>query len=101
MAMIAINLSGASSAHDVVRNPVLQSPSIGRIKDRGAGMSAEETIAYAASVSTVKMETQARQGLVSHPNRSHLAKAPVRTTEKIYAFSRPNGRDLRHSLFGV
>ena len=60
MAMLAINLSGASSAHDVVRNPALQSPSIGRIKDQVAGMTADEIISYAASVSTVKMEVQAR-----------------------------------------
>ncbi|MBW8368880.1 MAG: hypothetical protein K0M70_13600 [Arenimonas sp.] len=60
MAMIAINLSGVGSAYDVVRNAELQSPSIGRIKDRVAGMTAEEIIAYAANVSTVKIEAQTR-----------------------------------------
>lgn len=59
-AMIVINLAGVQSAYDVARNPALQSPSIGRIKDRVAGMTADEIIAYAATVSTVKTEIRSR-----------------------------------------
>jgi hypothetical protein len=56
MAMIAINLKGVQSAHEVVNNPALQSPTIGRIKDEVAGMTAQEIIEYASKVSTVRME---------------------------------------------
>lgn len=60
MAMIAINMKNVKSAHEVVNNPELQSPSIARIKDEVAGMSAQEIIDYAAKVSTVRMEVQRR-----------------------------------------
>lgn len=60
MAMIAINMKNVNSAHQVVGNPELQSPSIGRIKDEVAGMTAQEIIEYAAKVSTVRIEVQRR-----------------------------------------
>ncbi|MBS3895342.1 DUF6694 family lipoprotein [Silanimonas sp.] len=60
MAIIAINLIGVLSAHEAVTNPELRTPSIGRIKDRVAGMTAEEILQYAAEVSTVSMEIQGR-----------------------------------------
>lgn len=56
LAMLSINMIGVNSAHEVAGNPDLQSPSIGRIKDVVAGMSADEIIAYAAEHSTVRME---------------------------------------------
>ena len=58
MAMIAINMKNVKSAYEVVGNPELQSPSIGRIKDEVAGMTAQEIIDYAAKVSTVRVEVQ-------------------------------------------
>ena len=58
MAMLAINIKGVQSAHEVVNNPELQSPSIGRIKDEVADMTAQEIIDYAAKVSMVRMEIQ-------------------------------------------
>lgn len=56
LAVLTINMIGVNSAKEVVNNPELQSPTIGRIKDRVAGMSAEEIIAYAAKNSTVRIE---------------------------------------------
>lgn len=56
LAVTMINMIGVNSAHEVVANPELQSPSIGRIKDRVAGMSADEIIAYADRNSTVRIE---------------------------------------------
>lgn len=56
LAMLAINLKGVNSAHEVVNNPALQSPSIAAIKDEVNGMSAREIIDYAAKVSTVRMK---------------------------------------------
>jgi hypothetical protein len=56
LAVLTINMIGVNSAHEVVNNPELQSPSIGRIKDRVDGMSADEIITYAAKNSTVRFE---------------------------------------------
>jgi hypothetical protein len=56
LAVLTINMIGVNSAHEVVNNPELQAPSIGRIKDRVAGMSADEIVAYAAKNSTVQIE---------------------------------------------
>jgi hypothetical protein len=56
VAVLTINMIGVSSAYEVVRSPELQAPSIVRIKDRVAGMSADEIIAYAAKNSTVGVE---------------------------------------------
>jgi hypothetical protein len=55
LAVLTINMIGVNSAKEVVGNPELQSPTIGRIKDRVGGMSAEEIIAYAAKNSTVQI----------------------------------------------
>ena len=56
VAVLTINMIGVGSAYEVVRSPELQAPSIVRIKDRVAGMSADEIIAYAAKNSTVGIE---------------------------------------------
>lgn len=59
-AMIAINFAGIQSAYEVVRDPSLESVSIGRIKEQVAGMTADEILAYAEKVSTVQMEVRRR-----------------------------------------
>lgn len=60
VAMIEINLEGVQSAYDIVGNPQLQRMSITRIKDRVAGMTAEEIVAYAETVSTVEAQLERR-----------------------------------------
>src|SRR5690606_11551315 len=60
LAVLTINMIGVNSAKEVVENPELQSPTIGRIKDRVASMSAEEIIAYAEKNSTVRIEVHDR-----------------------------------------
>ncbi len=61
LAMLALNLRGVGSAYEAMKNPDLQSLSIGRIKDDVNGMTADEIIALAARTSTVKFEVPARQ----------------------------------------
>lgn len=56
LAVLAINMIGVNSAYEVVNSPELQTSSIGRIKDRVAGMSADEIIAYAAKNSTLRID---------------------------------------------
>jgi hypothetical protein len=56
LAVLVINMIGVNSAYEVVNKPELQSPSVGRIKDLVAGMSADEIIAFAAKNSTVRIE---------------------------------------------
>lgn len=56
LAILTINMIGVNSATEVMNDPDLQAPSIARIKDRVAGMSAAEIIDYAAKNSTVRIE---------------------------------------------
>lgn len=56
VAMLKLNLTGVNSAYEVVQNPDLQSPSIVRIKDQVAGMTAQEIIDLADRTSSVKAE---------------------------------------------
>jgi hypothetical protein len=56
LAVLAINMIGVNSAAEAMSDPGLESPSIARIKDRVAGMSAAEIIDYAAKHSTIRME---------------------------------------------
>nr|WP_298128715.1 hypothetical protein [uncultured Pseudoxanthomonas sp.] len=56
LAMLKINLAGTKSAYDVVGDPELQSLGIARIKDKVAGMTADEIIALGNRVSTIKAE---------------------------------------------
>jgi hypothetical protein len=58
VAMLKLNMSGVRSAYEVVAKPELQSLSIARIKDRVAGMTAEEIIALADSTSEVEIEIE-------------------------------------------
>ena len=60
LAVLALNMVGVNSAYEMVNNPALQAPSVGRIKDRVAGMSADEIIALAAKTSTVRFEIPGR-----------------------------------------
>ena len=60
VAMVKLNMVGVNSAYDVVANPELQSPSIVRIKDRVAGMTAEEIIDLADRTSTVKVDMKSK-----------------------------------------
>lgn len=55
-AMLKINFAGIQSAREVAENPELQRPSISRIKDQVAGMTASEIIEYGESVATVTVE---------------------------------------------
>lgn len=58
VAMLQINLAGVNSAYEVAGNPELQHPSITRIKDRIAGLNADEIIAMGNRVSTFQAEVK-------------------------------------------
>lgn len=60
-AMIQLNLVGVQSAYEVVGNPELQSPSPARVKDKIAGMTADEIIDLANRTSTVKARVKDQQ----------------------------------------
>lgn len=60
VAMLKLNMAGVQSAYDVVQNKDLQSLSIARIKDRVAGMTAEEIIVLANRTSDVKVDVKTR-----------------------------------------
>ena len=60
IAMLKLSMTGVQSAYDVISSPELQSPSIVRIKDRVAGMTAEEIIDLANRTSDVKIEVQSK-----------------------------------------
>jgi hypothetical protein len=53
VAVIQLNMAGKTSAYDVVSDKSLQSPTAGRIKDRIAGMSADEIIALSHTAADV------------------------------------------------
>lgn len=57
IAVFAIAMDGVGSAHELVARPELHSPSIGLIKDRVHGMSADEFIALAQK-SSVKLSIE-------------------------------------------
>lgn len=56
LAVLMLNMEGVKSAHEVVNNPELQSPSIVRIRDKVAGMTAEQIIERAAQNPSVRIE---------------------------------------------
>jgi len=60
VAMLQLNLSGVNSAYEVVGSPDLQNLSIMRIKDKVAGLTAEQIIELADRTSTVKVEQHSR-----------------------------------------
>ena len=55
-AMLKINLAGVKTASDVVHHPEMHSLGIARIKERVAGMTADEIIEYGERVGTVQIE---------------------------------------------
>lgn len=55
-AVLALNMEGVKSAYEVVDVPELQSFSIGRIKDKVAGMTADEIITLAARDTGIGIE---------------------------------------------
>ncbi len=52
VAMLQINLEGVNSAHEVVGDPELQRFGIARVKDRVAGLDADEIIALGGRASS-------------------------------------------------
>jgi hypothetical protein len=54
IALIQINMGGAESAQDMLREPKMQHPSAAQVKDKIAGMTATEIIAYANKTSKTK-----------------------------------------------
>ncbi len=56
VAVLVLNMEGVKSAYEVIDKPELQAPSIGRIKDRVAGMTADEIMALADRTSDVRIE---------------------------------------------
>ncbi|MGV8955386.1 MAG: hypothetical protein ACOH2M_30105 [Cypionkella sp.] len=58
IAMLKLNLVGVRNAYELVASPERQSPSIVQIKDRVAGMTADEIIDLADRTSEVKIEIQ-------------------------------------------
>ena len=57
IAMLQINMAGVQSAHEVVRNPELQSLGIARIKDKVSGLTADEIIELGGRVSTIRVQS--------------------------------------------
>lgn len=55
-AMLKLNMEGVQSVYEVVQQPELKTLSIARVKDRVAGMTAEEIIALANAVSSVDVQ---------------------------------------------
>lgn len=60
IAILQINMIGVNSAYETVANPELRSPGVARIKDKIAGMTADEIIDFADRNSTVTIEVQSR-----------------------------------------
>ena len=60
IAMLKLNMIGVKSAYGLVGNPELQSLSIVRIKNRVAGMTADEIIDLANRSSDIKAEVQSK-----------------------------------------
>src|SRR5258708_4581238 len=60
VALIQLNLAGVNSAYDVASNPELQNPSVIRVKDKLAGLTAEEIIELANKTSTVKVKVNSQ-----------------------------------------
>lgn len=57
VAMLQINLAGVNSAYEVAGNPELQNLGIARIKDKVAGLSADEIIALGNRTSGVQVQS--------------------------------------------
>ena len=60
IAILQINMIGVNSAYETMAHPELRKVSVARIKDKIAGMTADEIIDFANRNSAVKIEVQAR-----------------------------------------
>ncbi|WP_181302825.1 DUF6694 family lipoprotein [Rhodanobacter sp. PCA2] len=60
LAVLMLNMQGVKSAHEVVNKPELQSPTITRIRQKVAGMTADEIIALAAQNPSVRVAPAGR-----------------------------------------
>ncbi|UNP29269.1 hypothetical protein [Lysobacter gummosus] len=56
LAVLVLNMEGVKSAHEVVKNSELDAPSISRIKDKVAGLTADEIVALASRSQSVRVE---------------------------------------------
>ena len=56
LAVLKLNMEGVKNAYEVVGNPELQSLSIARVRDKVAGMTAEQIIDRAKKVTDVRVE---------------------------------------------
>lgn len=56
VAILMLNMQGVTSARDVVNHPELQAPSIARIRQKVAGMTAEQIMELAAQNPSVRVE---------------------------------------------
>jgi len=54
-AVLKINMDGVGSAAAILADPALRSPSVARIKDRIAGMTADQILVEADSVTSIQM----------------------------------------------
>ena len=54
-AVLKINMDGVGSASEMLADPALRAPTIARIKDRVAGMTAEEILAVSEAVTSVQL----------------------------------------------
>ncbi|WP_313493339.1 hypothetical protein [Stenotrophomonas sp.] len=61
LAMLQINLDGVNSAYEVVGNPELQGFGIARVKDRVAGLDADEIIELGSRTSGAEIRIQSVQ----------------------------------------
>lgn len=55
IAVLVLNMEGVSSAYEVVNDPELQQPSIERIREKVAGMTADEIIRLSKRVTSVRV----------------------------------------------
>ena len=58
IAVVMLNMEGVKSVYEVVGNPDLQKPSMAHIRDKVAGMTAEEIIARANKNPSVKINVK-------------------------------------------
>lgn len=56
LAVLMLNIEGVKSAYEVVRDPELQAPSVGRIKDKVAGLTADQIIELAGRNPAARIE---------------------------------------------
>ncbi len=60
IAVVMLNMEGVKSVYEVVGNPDLQKPSMAHIRDKVAGMTAEEIIERAKENPSVRIKVKGR-----------------------------------------